>query len=307
MACRRSQPGESGVGKESIPKIIHSLSHRKHGKYIAVNCGAIPEGTIDSELFGHEKGAFTGALKQRVGKFELAHQGTIFLDEIGEMPLELQSKLLRVLQEREVERVGSNEIIKLDFRVIAATNRNLEEEIKKGNFRADLYYRLNTFPLPLPPLRTRGDDILLLADYFAQQASRKLGIPFKGFTQKTKDRFVEYNWPGNVREMQSLIEQSIITQKGNVLEIHVNKPNIPLLDGLTEKPGVNILDLPTDGEFDMEFIKEQRDKLEKEYLLTMLEQTKWRVSGKNGAAGKLGVAPSTLESRMRKLGIDRNK
>ena len=146
-----------------------------------------------------------------------------------------------------------------------------------------------------------------MADYFAQQASRKLGIPFKGFTQKTKDRFVEYNWPGNVREMQSLIEQSIITQKGNVLEIHVNKPNIPLLDGLTEKPGVNILDLPADREFDMEFIKEQRDKLEKEYLLTMLEQTKWRVSGKNGAAGKLGVAPSTLESRMRKLGIDRNK
>ncbi|GAA4277591.1 sigma-54-dependent Fis family transcriptional regulator [Aquimarina mytili] len=297
--------GETGTGKELIARAIHENSTRKDRVLVKVNCAAIPAQIVESELFGHEKGAFTGAIQQRIGKFELANHGTIFLDEIGEMPLDLQTKLLRVLQEREVERLGSNKIIKLDIRIIAATNRNLAEEVEKGKFREDLFYRLNSYPIIVPPLRSRGDDILLLADFFARQFSERYALPYKGFTKNTTTRLLSYEWPGNVRELQNLLEQAIISQKGKVLEIYPGRSGVPGF----EKPSISNkainLDLISDPEFDMESIKEERDKLERNYLLKVLELTKWRVSGKYGAARKLGVAPSTLESRMRKLGITR--
>ncbi|WP_298545809.1 sigma 54-interacting transcriptional regulator [uncultured Aquimarina sp.] len=298
--------GETGTGKELIARAIHENSDREDKVLIKVNCAAIPAQIVESELFGHEKGAFTGAVQRRIGKFELAHKGTIFLDEIGEMPLELQTKLLRVLQERELERLGSNDTIKLDFRVIAATNRNLEEEVANGKFRADLFYRLNSFPILVPPLRERGDDVLLIADFFSRQASERFGLPFKGFTQNTLNRLKKYSWPGNVRELQNVIEQAIISQRGKVLEIYPGRSNIPGIEKLVHTGGLVNETLLQDDSFDMEVIKKEKDKVERAYLLKVLESTKWRVSGKNGAAQKLGVAPSTLESRMRKLDITRS-
>ncbi|WP_350284753.1 sigma 54-interacting transcriptional regulator [uncultured Croceitalea sp.] len=298
--------GETGTGKELIARAIHENSDRHDKVLIKVNCAAIPAQIVESELFGHEKGAFTGAVQRRIGKFELAHKGTIFLDEIGEMPLELQTKLLRVLQERELERLGSNETIKLDFRVIAATNRNLEEEVSNGKFRADLFYRLNAFPIMVPPLSQREDDVILIADFFSRQTSERFGLPFKGFTQNTLSRLKNYSWPGNVRELQNIIEQSIISQQGHVLEIYPGRSNILSFEKATQPNGIINEDLINDENFDMNVIKNEKDKVERAYLLKVLEDTKWRVSGKNGAALKLGIAPSTLESRMRKLNITRS-
>ncbi len=298
--------GETGTGKELIARAIHENSSRKKHVLVKVNCAAIPAQIVESELFGHEKGAFTGAIQTRIGKFELANNGTIFLDEIGEMPLELQTKLLRVIQEREVERLGSNATIKLDIRIIAATNRNLLEEVGKGKFREDLYYRLNGYPIKVPPLRLRADDILLLADFFARQFSERYALPFKGFTKNSSSRLLKYHWPGNVRELQNLLEQAIISQRGKVLEIYPGRSSVPDFD----KPAFSVSDdrlqFNMADNFDMEVIKREKDKLERAYLIQILEQTKWRVSGKNGAARQLGVAPSTLESRMRKLGISRS-
>ena len=296
--------GETGTGKELIARAIHENSNRKDHILVKVNCAAIPSQIVESELFGHEKGSFTGAFQQRIGKFELANQGTIFLDEIGEMPLELQTKLLRVLQEREVERLGGNKTIKLNIRVIAATNKNLTEEIANGKFRSDLYYRLNGYPINVPPLRAREEDVLLLADFSARQFSERYGIPFKGFTQNTLNRFKQYDWPGNVRELQNIIEQGIISQKGEVIDIFPGRVNQANLDWDELKESSNVSSSLLD-EFDMEDIKNEKDKLEKAYLLKIIEQTKWRVSGKDGAARILGIAPSTLESRMKKLGIKR--
>ncbi|MBP2831818.1 sigma 54-interacting transcriptional regulator [Aquimarina sp. U1-2] len=300
--------GETGTGKELIARALHDKSKRKDHILVKVNCAAIPSQIVESELFGHEKGAFTGAVQRRVGKFELAHKGTIFLDEIGEMPLELQTKLLRVLQEREVERLGSNETLKLDFRVIAATNRNLEEEVANGKFRADLFYRLNTYPIIVPPLRSRGEDIRLLADFFARQISEKFGLPFRGFAQNTLTRFDSYDWPGNVRELQNLIEQSIISQKGKILEVYPGRSNIPNYENYfsRQSPTSGVDLLPIDENFDIDSIKQEKDRLEKAYLEKVLEKTKWRVSGKGGAARLLGMPPSTLESRMKRLGISRD-
>ncbi|MEO1097918.1 MAG: sigma 54-interacting transcriptional regulator, partial [Bacteroidota bacterium] len=292
--------GETGTGKELIARAIHNSSPRKDRVLVKVNCAAIPSQIVESELFGHEKGAFTGAIKQRIGKFELANHGTIFLDEIGDMPLELQAKLLRVLQEREVERVGSNTMIKLDFRVIAATNKNLEELVAEGKFRADLFYRLNTFPIYLPALRERERDAELLAKHFARQFSQSLGLTFKGFSKKSLHNISTYEWPGNVRELQNVIEQSMILQKGKMLDISPHR---------TEKLGgaratsAGLKEIP--DEFDMDYINAQKEKLEKEYLIHMLEKTKWRVRGKGGAAELLDVHPNSLDYYLKKLGISK--
>ncbi len=299
--------GETGTGKELIARAIHENSSRKKRVLVKVNCAAIPAQIVESELFGHEKGAFTGAIQRRIGKFELANHGTIFLDEIGEMPLELQTKLLRVIQEREVERLGSNTTIPLDIRIIAATNRNLIEEVEKGKFREDLYYRLNGYPIQVPPLRARGEDILLLADFFARYFSDRYALPFKGFTKNTSKRFLAYSWPGNVRELQNLLEQAVISQRGKVLEIYPGRSGVGNLEWFNtpqNKSGAMVTK-PIDN-MDMDAIKAEKDALEKNYLIKILESHKWRVSGKNGAAQKLGIAPSTLESRMRKLGIARS-
>ncbi|WP_350286946.1 GAF domain-containing protein [uncultured Croceitalea sp.] len=296
--------GETGTGKELIARAIHENSARKDRVLVKVNCAAIPTQIVESELFGHEKGSFTGAVQQRIGKFELAQNGTIFLDEIGEMPLELQTKLLRVIQEREVQRLGSNETIQLDIRIIAATNRILSDEITTGNFRPDLFYRLNSYPIQVPPLRARGEDIILLAQFFAKQFAEKYGLVFKGFTESTLIRFRDYNWPGNVRELQNNVEQAIIAQKGKVLDIYPGK-NAMLNFGGLNTTTVQSLELPPAREINTYLIKEKQDAIEKAYLLKVLEETKWRVSGKDGAAKILGIAASTLESRMKRLGITR--
>lgn len=297
--------GETGTGKELIARAIHENSNRKNRVLVKVNCAAIPSQIVESELFGHKKGAFTGAIQDRIGKFELANNGTIFLDEIGEMPLELQTKLLRVIQEREVERLGSNEIIRLNIRIIAATNKDLLKEIESGKFRADLYYRLNSFPIMVPPLKARDGDVLLLSDYFARQFSERYGLPFKGFTANSLSRLKRYDWPGNVRELQNLMEQAIISQRGKVLEVY---PGATGETNLTwsENTGHNTSTFVIPEDFDMDTIKNEKDKLERAYILQALEKTNWRVSGKNGAARLLDVASTTLESKMKKLGIERN-
>ncbi len=299
--------GETGTGKELIARAIHENSDRKDRVLVKVNCAAIPSQIVESELFGHERGAFTGAVGKRIGKFELANGGTIFLDEIGEMPLELQAKLLRVLQEREVERLGSNTTIKLDIRIIAATNRILSQEIKNGNFREDLYYRLNGYPIEVPPLTVRGEDVLLLAEFFAKQFTERYGLPFKGLTKDTKIRFLKYTWPGNVRELQNLIEQAVISQKGKVLQIYPGNSNLQMTQRMPQgKSPQGIIQNVDIEELDMEGIKKIIAEVERKYLLEILENHKWKVSGKNGAARKLGIQPTTLEYRMKRLGISRN-
>lgn len=297
--------GETGTGKELIARAIHENSNRKERVLVKVNCAAIPSQIVESELFGHKKGAFTGAIQDRIGKFELANNGTIFLDEIGEMPLELQTKLLRVIQEREVERLGSNEVIKLNIRIIAATNKDLLEEIENGKFRADLYYRLNSFPIMVPPLKARDGDVLLLSDYFARQFSERYGLPFKGFTSNSLSRLKRYDWPGNVRELQNLMEQAIISQRGKVLEVYPGASGVSNLSWNDSSSNTSS-SLVIPEEFNMDTIKHEKDKLERAFILQALEKTNWRVSGKNGAARLLDVASTTLESKMKKLGIKRN-
>ncbi|MBV6647859.1 MAG: sigma-54-dependent Fis family transcriptional regulator, partial [Cyclobacteriaceae bacterium] len=229
-----------------------------------------------------------------------ANQGTIFLDEIGDMPLELQAKLLRVLQEREVERVGSNTMIKLDFRVIAATNKNLEELVAEGKFRADLFYRLNTFPIYLPALRERKGDAALLAQYFAKQYAQNLGLPFKGLSKKSVHNIESYEWPGNVRELQNSIEQAIVLQRGKTLDI---APHRVENNAVNKTTSIGLGELPET--YSMDYINAQKERLEKEYLIHMLEKTKWRVRGKGGAAELLDVHPNSLDYYLKKLGINK--
>ncbi|GAA4272925.1 sigma 54-interacting transcriptional regulator [Aquimarina gracilis] len=298
--------GETGTGKELIARAIHENSSRKKHLMVRVNCAALPANIIESELFGHTKGAFTGAIKERIGKFELADKGTIFLDEISELPLELQAKLLRVIQEKEVERLGSNTLKKLDFRLIVATNRDLKEEVDKGNFRSDLFYRLHIFPIYMPPLRLRGNDILLIGRSVGERFTSKLGIPFKGFTQETEKRLLSYSWPGNVRELQNIIEQALVINRTKPLDINPDNQ-----DGTaTSKKANNNLpiDISLDSpeELSIQRIKEYKEALEKACIETVLEHTKWRVSGPKGAAKILDMNASTLDSRMTRLGINRN-
>ena len=283
--------GETGTGKELIARAIHQLSKRKTQSLIKVNCAALPSTLIESELFGHEKGAFTGALQMRIGKFELAHQGTIFLDEIGELPPEMQAKLLRVVQEKEFERVGGNRVIKTDVRIIAATNRQLELEIAQGNFRADLYYRLNVFPIELPPLRQRKEDIPELAIYFMHKHAKKLGKRFAGISDQSLQSLMSYDWPGNIRELEHCIEHGAIISNDRMLDTYLQ----PRANGT----GSN---LPTPNSlFSVKTFREA----ESEVILYTLRLCGGKVSGSGGAAELLDLNSATLESKMRKLGIKR--
>ncbi len=279
--------GETGTGKELIAQAIHHLSGSSGYPMIRINCAAIPAHLIESELFGHEKGSFTGATEQRKGKFEQADNSTIFLDEIGELPLELQGRLLRVLQEKEIERIGGNKRIKVNARVIAATNRNLEQEVAKGNFRSDLFYRLNVFPIRLPALRERKEDIPALANYFLEKHNIKAGKKIKGFSQNVMNKLSEHHWPGNIRELENLIERSILTTKQNtVKEIDFPKIVSPQDSG---------------DRFEIKTLQQ----VEKEYILKIVERCHGKISGPLGAARLLGLPPTTLISKMQKLGIEK--
>jgi len=279
--------GETGTGKGVVARAIHSSSARKDRPMITVNCTAMPSNLIESELFGREKGAFTGANARQIGRFELADHGTIFLDEIGEMPLELQSKLLRVIQDGEFERLGSPRSIKVNVRIIAASNRNLEEEIRAGRFREDLFYRLNVFPITIPPLRQRKEDIPLLVNHFVAKFNKKTGKKIVTVSQETLDALQEYHWPGNVRELESVIERAIITSQGTALQV---------LDRFDTFRKI--------GDVSGEEVKVLAE-LEQDHILQVLRKTAWRIEGQNGAAVLLGLNPSTLRARMRKYGLHR--
>ncbi|WAC09082.1 MAG: sigma 54-interacting transcriptional regulator [Thermodesulfobacteriota bacterium] len=272
--------GETGTGKERIAHAIHNRSPRKEKIFVTVNCAALPSNIIESELFGREKGAFTGSHAKQIGRFELAHGGTIFLDEVGELPLELQSKLLKVVQDGEFERLGNPRTTKVDVRIIASTNRNLEDMVQKGRFREDLYYRLNVFPITIPPLRQRKDDIPLLVEHFTKHFSQKHGIKIKKIPKDVLTNLKDYSWPGNVRELQNVIERAVITSRDGVLRV--------------EKPAFSI-----SGPEDIKPL----DDLERDYIHKVLEKTKGRIAGTQGAAILLGMNPSTLRSRLIKLGI----
>ena len=274
--------GETGTGKELVASAIHDLSDRKKRTFVMVNCAAIPATLLESELFGHEKGAFTGAIAQKIGRFEMAHEGTLFLDEIGEIPLELQPKLLRVLQEQEFERLGGNRTHRVDVRIIAATNRNLKQMVDDGKFRSDLYYRLNVFPLTVPPLRQRRQDIPLLIRYFTQKYAKKMNRAIERIPSEALEALSMCHWPGNIRELQNLVERSVILSPGPVLQIDI--PNgVPALDSGR---------LP-------------KNDSERERIIEALRLSGGKIGGDTGAATKLGLRRTTLQSRMKKLNIER--
>jgi len=289
--------GESGVGKELVAHAIHTQSARVDGPLVKVNCASIPKELFESEFFGHVKGAFTGAHRDRIGRFQLADGGTIFLDEVGEIPLELQGKLLRVLQESEFERVGDDVTKSVDVRVIAATNRNLEKLIVDGEFREDLFYRLSVFPIDVPPLRDRGEDIIQLAQHFLEKVSNDFGRPLMTLTRAHANSLQDYSWPGNVRELKNVIERAVILSPGNVLRLDLSMPNVSLRRQIVQPPAPPLNDAVLTE-------KEMR-KFQKENLLEALKQTNWRVSGPDGAAELLGVRPTTLADRIRTFGIRR--
>lgn len=303
--------GESGTGKEAIARAIHDNSARSSRPLIKINCGAISPNLIESELFGHEKGAFTGALKQRTGYFELADGGTIFLDEVGELPAEAQVKLLRVLQEQEFSRVGSEETIRVDVRVTAATNKQLQSMVEQGLFRMDLFYRLNVFPLQIPPLRERREDIPLLANYFLKEQETELGKTLSSITPDSMQLLLEYHWPGNIRELQNVIERSAILNQGDQLVINqtlissetaINSQAGESRPGDTGDSGIDA-DAASGDNFDNTRLID----IEKQHIIKVLEMTSWTIAGKGGAADKLDLPASTLRSKMKKLGIIRPK
>jgi formate hydrogenlyase transcriptional activator len=275
--------GETGTGKELIARAIHDRGRRKDRTFVKVNCAAIPTGLLESELFGHERGAFTGAITQKVGRLELADQGTLFLDEVGDIPLEIQPKLLRALQEREFERLGSTRTKKVDVRLVAATNRNLEKMIEERQFRGDLYYRLNVFPIRIPPLRERPEDIPLLVRYFAQKYGRRMEKQIVSVPTSAMKKLSRWHWPGNIRELENFIERSVILTHGRALEVPIGE--------LTNHVKTSPVAIPTDS-------------AERDQILETLKQTGGRVAGPKGAAARLGIKRTTLISRMKKLGID---
>lgn len=281
--------GETGTGKELIARAVHNLSSRKSGAFVKLNCAAIPTGLLESELFGHEKGAFTGAISQRIGRFELAHRGTIFLDEIGEVPLVLQPKLLRVLQEREFERLGSSRTTRTDARLIAATNRDLKAMVNEQKFRSDLFYRLNVFPIRVPALRDRKEDIPLLVRHFVQEFSRRNNRAIDTVPSGAMEALIRYPWPGNIRELQNVIERAVIVSRGPVL-------NVPLAELMVEVP-----DRPAAAS--KETLQGMLNETERTQIVRALEEANWVISGANGAAARLGMKRSTLQLRMQKLGI----
>jgi formate hydrogenlyase transcriptional activator len=280
--------GETGTGKEMIARAVHDLSARNANAFVRLNCAAIPVGLLESELFGHEKGAFTGAIAQRLGRFEVAHRGTIFLDEIGEIPLELQPKLLRVLQEREFERLGSTRTVRTDARLIAATNCDLKIMVDDRRFRSDLYYRLNVFPIRVPPLRERAEDIPLLARHFVKQISERNNRMIDTIPPETMEALTRYHWPGNIRELQNVIERAVIITKGATLTVSVDEL----------KPVTRLQSSQS-----CESLREILSETERTQVLRALENSNGVVSGVNGAAVRLGIKRSTLLSRMQKLGI----
>ncbi|HKA53947.1 MAG TPA: sigma 54-interacting transcriptional regulator, partial [Candidatus Binatia bacterium] len=291
--------GETGTGKEMIARAVHAQSKRHAQPLIKVNCAALPSGLIESELFGHEKGAFTGAAERRIGRFELADGGTIFLDEIGELPPEVQVKLLRVLQEREFERVGGSKTIRVDVRLIAATNRDLTRSIAEGTFRQDLYYRLNVFPIRLPSLRERAEDIPLLVHYFVARYAAKIGRPITRVPAEVMRRLTAYAWPGNVRELENVIERAVILSPGP--DLTLGPETLPASPAGTP---VNRVIRP--GTADLPAERLTLEQAEYHHIVSVLKQTRWRVDGPQGAARILNVHPSTLRSRMKKLGIRRS-
>jgi formate hydrogenlyase transcriptional activator len=279
--------GETGTGKELIARAIHSLSARFGRPFIKLNCAAIPFDLLESELFGHERGAFTGAIAQKIGRFELADKGTLFLDEVGDIPPALQPKLLRVLQEQEFERLGSTRTHQVDVRLVAATNRNLTEMVKRNEFRSDLYYRLNVFPIPLPPLRERREDIPALVEHFVEIYARRMDKQIEHIAPVTMSALVSYQWPGNIRELQNFIERSVILTSGDVL----HSP-LASLKSAAQAEFLGVVTL---------------EDAERDHIRKTLEQTGWVVAGPNGAAARLGMKRSTLYFRMQKLGISRAK
>ena len=275
--------GETGTGKELLARAIHSLSARKDRPLVTVNCASLPPTLIESELFGREKGAYTGALTRMAGRFELADRSTLFLDEIGELPLELQSKLLRFLEEGSFERLGSSKPIHVDVRIIAATNRDIGQEVKDGKFRRDLFYRLNVFPIMIPPLRERREDIPLLVRAVVKEFQKKMGKEIESIPKKTMEALRTYSWPGNVRELRNLIEHAMILTRGKTLNVHVPKR----ASSETYPAG-------------------RLEDIERMHIMAVLEKTGWRLSGPGGAADILGLKRTTLQARMKKLGIKRS-
>jgi formate hydrogenlyase transcriptional activator len=280
--------GETGTGKELIAKATHNRSHRKNRAFVKLNCAAIPSGLLESEFFGHERGAFTGAIAQKIGRLELADQGSLFLDEIGDIPLELQPKLLRVLQEQEFERLGSTRTKKVDVRIVAATHQNLEEMILQKQFRSDLYYRLNVFPIRIPPLRERTEDIPLLVRHFVDQAASRMNKIIESIPAETMAALTRYAWPGNVRELENVIERAVILSSGPVLKVSLG-------------------DLRTRiGSLENSDRGKTLEEVERGHILATLKETRWVISGAKGAATRLGMNRSTLHFRMKKLGIVRS-
>lgn len=283
--------GESGTGKELLARAVHSRSRRSNRPLVKVNCASLPSNLIESELFGHEKGAFTGALAKKIGRFELADKGTIFLDEIGEMPIDLQAKLLRVLQEGEFERLGNPQTTKVNVRIIAATNRDLEQSVKVGNFREDLFYRLNVFPITSPPLRERKEDIGVLVSHFLNKFSSKIGKQIEKVSQESLNALEAYHWPGNVRELENTMERAVILAQDEALTLD----DLPELRAIASERSIP-LDISSQTLHTLE-------EVERSHIQNVLKKTKWVIEGTHGAASILGLNPSTLRSRMQKLGI----
>ncbi len=301
--------GETGTGKELVARALHARSPRRERPLVKVNCGAISAGLVESELFGHAKGAFTGALQKRIGRFELADGGTLFLDEVGELPLDTQVKLLRALQEQEFEPVGSNQTVRVNVRVIAATNRNLEQAISEGRFRADLFYRLNVIPLNIPPLRERREDIAQLAMYFLQRTARKAGKPVRGIANATLERMMSYAWPGNVRELENLIERGVVLSFGPTLELDPHLLGARSASASPSTPPSSppaSLAAPSSGRAEPAGNDAvSLEDVERRHILAVLERTGWVLEGAKGAAQLLNLTPSTARSRMKRLGITR--
>ena len=290
--------GESGTGKELVAREIHQRSRRKDKPLVRVNCASIPKDLFESEFFGHARGAFTGAVKDRAGRFEAAEGGTIFLDEIGEVPLDLQSKLLRVLQEKSYERVGEDRTRQADVRVVAATNRNLQRQVETGSFREDLFYRLNVFPIQVPPLRERMEDVPLLAKHFIETSARELGCHKSRLTRAVIAKLQNYHWPGNIRELRNVIERAIIISRGGALDF-----DLPVT-GSAVVPSRHAA--PAKSNAEPEFLTEaELQRRERKNLMTVLEKTHWRIKGENGAAELLGVKATTLKARIKKMGLKR--
>jgi formate hydrogenlyase transcriptional activator len=287
--------GETGTGKELIARAIHNLSPRRERTFVKINCAAIPGGLLESELFGHERGAFTGAINQKVGRFELADKGTIFLDEVGDIPLELQPKLLRVLQEHEFERLGATRTVRVDARVVAATNADLSRLVAERKFRSDLFYRLNVFPIQIPPLRDRREDIPLLVRYFVQKFSRSLNKLVQYVPADAMDALVAYSWPGNIRELENLLERAVILSPGKELRVPLSELRNTQIPAVDESPVVISTSAPV----------ATLEEAERQHILRALRQTEWRIAGPRGAAALLGMKRTTLQARIRKLGIRR--